>query len=62
LWFGDLRLEPHESRRDGPINWRTATRAAGCDAICAGADAAGVQRVGKALVLWRPKPDEGTGF
>jgi RNA-binding protein len=33
-----------------------------CDAICARADAAEVQRVGKVLVLWRPKPDEGTGF
>jgi putative YhbY family RNA-binding protein len=33
-----------------------------CDAICARADAAEVQRVGKVLVLWRPKPDDGTGF
>jgi RNA-binding protein len=28
-----------------------------CDAICARAGAAEVQRVGKVLVLWRPKPD-----
>jgi putative YhbY family RNA-binding protein len=39
-------------------------RGALCDAICARADAAEVQRVGKVLVLWRPKPAEdndGTG-
>ena len=29
-----------------------------CDAICARADAAEVQRVGKVLVLWRPRPDQ----
>jgi putative YhbY family RNA-binding protein len=29
-----------------------------CDAICARADAATVQRVGKVLVLWRPRPDD----
>ena len=28
-----------------------------CDAICARAGAAEVQRVGKVLVLWRPRPD-----
>ena len=33
-------------------------REALCDAICARAGAAEVQRVGKVLVLWRPKPDE----
>ena len=26
--------------------------------ICAGTDAATVQRVGKVIVLWRPKPEE----
>src|SRR4051812_6380311 len=31
-------------------------REALCDAICARADAAEVQRVGKVLVLWRPRP------
>jgi len=35
-------------------------REALCEAICARADAARVQRVGKVLVLWRPRPDEGT--
>ena len=30
-----------------------------CDAIGARADAAEVQRVGKVLVLWRPRPDQG---
>ncbi len=33
-------------------------RAELCAAIGAHADAAEVQRVGKVLVLWRPKPDE----
>lgn len=28
-----------------------------CDEICTRADAAEVQRVGKVLVLWRPKPE-----
>ncbi len=40
-------------------------REALCDAICSRADAASVQRVGKVLVLWRPRPfdadDEGDG-
>ena len=27
-----------------------------CDAVCARADAVDVQRVGKVLVLWRPRP------
>ena len=29
-----------------------------CDAICTRADAAEVQRVGKILVIWRPRPEE----
>lgn len=29
-----------------------------CDAIVARTDAAEVQRVGKVLVLWRPRPDD----
>lgn len=33
-------------------------REALCEAIGTRADAAEVQRVGKILVLWRPKPDE----
>ena len=33
-------------------------REALCDDICARTDAAEVQRVGKVLVLWRPKPEE----
>jgi RNA-binding protein len=33
-------------------------RAELCDAICARTDAAEVQRVGKVLALWRPRPDE----
>jgi RNA-binding protein len=33
-------------------------REALCEAIAAGSDAARVQRVGKILVLWRPRPSE----
>jgi putative YhbY family RNA-binding protein len=33
-------------------------REALCDEICVRADAAEVQRVGKVLVLWRPRPEE----
>lgn len=29
--------------------------------LCAGTDAASVQRVGKVIVLWRPKPEDATG-
>ncbi|MDO8681622.1 MAG: ribosome assembly RNA-binding protein YhbY [Acidobacteriota bacterium] len=35
-------------------------REALCEAIGARADAAEVQRVGKVLVLWRPRPDQGS--
>lgn len=35
-----------------------AAREALCDAIRDRADAAEVQRVGKVLVLWRPRPDD----
>lgn len=31
------------------------------EAIASATDSAAVQRVGKVLVLWRPKPDEATG-
>lgn len=37
-----------------------AARAALCETICARTDAAEVQRVGKILALWRPRPDAGT--
>jgi putative YhbY family RNA-binding protein len=33
-------------------------REATCDDLCARLGAASVQRVGKILVLWRPRPDE----
>lgn len=33
-------------------------RAAQGDALCARTDATDVQRVGKILVLWRPRPEE----
>jgi RNA-binding protein len=35
-------------------------RTALCEAICARTDAASVQRVGKVLALWRPRPDGGS--
>ncbi len=35
------------------------TRAALADAICARTGAASVQRVGKIVVLWRPRPADG---
>lgn len=37
-----------------------AARAALADVICTRAGAADVQRVGKVLVLWRPRPEEAT--
>ncbi|HET9702743.1 MAG TPA: ribosome assembly RNA-binding protein YhbY [Vicinamibacterales bacterium] len=54
----DRALTAHELvkvRVDAPDR---DTRAGLCDAIAARMDAAEVQRVGKILVLWRPKPDE----
>jgi RNA-binding protein len=39
---------------------REAREAMGAE-ICAVTDAAPVQRVGKVIVLWRPKPDKNTG-
>ena len=35
-------------------------RESAADEICARTQSASVQRVGKILVLWRPKPEEGT--
>ena len=35
-------------------------RAVRCETICARAGAAEVQCVGKILVLWRPRPDQGS--
>ena len=40
------------------LAWRQARAAAG-DELCARTDAAPVQRVGKVLVLWRPRPEDG---
>lgn len=37
-----------------------AARTALADAICTRAGAADVQRVGKIIVLWRPRPEEAT--
>lgn len=35
-------------------------RAALCEEICGRTDAASVQRVGKVLALWRPRPENGS--
>ncbi len=54
----DRALTAHELvkiRVDAPDR---DTRADLCDAIDARMDAAEVQRVGKVLVLWRPRPDD----
>jgi RNA-binding protein len=32
-----------------------------CEALAARTDAANVQRVGKVLILWRPRPDQPAG-
>ena len=56
----DRALTAHELIKVKVAGPDREAREALCDAICARADAAEVQRVGKVLVLWRPKPDEGT--
>jgi RNA-binding protein len=38
-----------------------ADRVAIGDEICARTSAAAVHRVGKVLILWRPRPDDSTG-
>ena len=53
----DRTLAAHELikvRVDAPDR---AARAALCEAICERVNAAEVQRVGKVLVLWRPRED-----
>jgi putative YhbY family RNA-binding protein len=54
----DRALTAHELIKVKVAGADRQAREALCDAICARADAAEVQRVGKVLVLWRPQPDE----
>ncbi len=54
----DRALTAHELIKVRVASADREAREALCDAICARTDAAEVQRVGKVLVLWRPRPDE----
>jgi RNA-binding protein len=52
----DRALTAHELIKVRVAGADRDAREAMCDAICARADAAEVQRVGKVVVLWRPRP------
>ena len=54
----DRALTAHELIKVKLAGADRDAREALADAICVRADAADVQRVGKVLVLWRPRPDE----
>jgi RNA-binding protein len=54
----DKALKAHELLKVRVEGDDRVARQAVCDAICARADAAAVQRVGKVLILWRPRPDD----
>ena len=54
----DRALAAHELIKVKVAGPDRAAREELCDAICARTDAAEVQRVGKVLVLWRPKTDD----
>ena len=54
----DRALTAHELIKVKVAAADRAAREALCDAIAARTDAAEVQRVGKVLVLWRPRPEE----
>ncbi len=53
----DRALTAHELIKVKILGDDRDARAAIGEAICAGTDAAPVQRVGKVIVLWRPKPE-----
>ncbi len=52
-----LKARAHELIKVKILGDDRDARAAIGEAICAGTDAAPVQRVGKVIVLWRPKPE-----
>ena len=54
----DRALTAHELIKVKILDGDRELREAIGDAICAATDAAPVQRVGKVVVLWRPKPEE----
>lgn len=54
----DRALTAHELVKIKILGDDREAREAIGDKICAGTDAAPVQRVGKVIVLWRPKPEE----
>jgi RNA-binding protein len=54
----DRALKAHELVKVRILDGDRDRREAIGDEICEQADAAFVQRVGKVLVIWRPKPDE----
>ena len=54
----DRALTAHELIKVRVAGADREAREAMCDAICARTDAAEVQRVGKVIVLWRPRPVE----
>ena len=53
----DRALTAHELIKVRVETENRRARAELCVAICTRTDAAEVQRVGKVLVLWRPRPD-----
>lgn len=53
----DRALAAHELIKVKILGGDREAREAVGEALCAGADAATVQRVGKVIVLWRPKPE-----
>jgi len=54
----DRALTAHELIKVKMLSDDRAARETMAEEICAAADAAPVQRVGKIVALWRPKPDE----
>jgi len=54
----DRALADHELIKVQIDRTDREARHAAADEICARTDSASVQRVGKILVLWRPKPEE----
>lgn len=57
----DRALTAHELIKVKILGDDREAREAVGNQICAGTDAAAVQRVGKVIVLWRPKPEDVTG-
>ena len=54
----DRALTAHELIKVKVLDDDREAREAIANRLCAGTDAAPVQRVGKVLVLWRPKPED----